>query len=147
MKRPHRTKSSLDCYMMLIQILIYLQLLVSVQLILFIFVVCASIASPCGTDRCGYGEKSAFAEVTREKNIKATCGMLNKPVPRHLMVLVVGNNDNEVKCDKNKYVKKKAYVNNESLDATSQAVKKKKSYAEAVNSQNEKIKQDRDKAY
>ena len=39
----------------------------------------------------------------------------------------VGNNENEVKCDKNKYVKKKAYVNNESLDATSQAVKKKKS--------------------
>ena len=36
---------------------------------------------------------------------------------------------------------------NQSLDATSQAVKKKKSYAEAVNSQNEKIKRDRDTAY
>ena len=59
----------------------------------------------------------------------------------------VGNNENEVKCDKNKYAKKKAYVDNESLDATSQAVKKKKSYAEAVNSQNEKIKRDRDTAY
>ena len=37
-------------------------------------------------------------------------------------------------------MEKKAYVNNESLDTTSQAVKNKKSYAEAVNSQNEKIK-------
>ena len=60
----------------------------------------------------------------------------------------VGNNENEVKYDKNKYVEKKAYVNNESLDTTSQAVKNKnKSYAEAVNSQNKKIKQDRDTAY
>ena len=38
-------------------------------------------------------------------------------------------------------------IDNESLDATSQAIKKEKSYAEAVNSQNEKIKRDRDMAY
>ena len=37
----------------------------------------------------GMEKKSAFAEVTREKNIKATCGMLNKPVPLRLMVLVM----------------------------------------------------------
>ena len=45
-------------------------------------------------------------------------------------------------------VEKKACINNELLDTTSQAVKNKnKSYAEAVNSQNEKIKRDRDTAY
>ena len=60
---------------------------------------------------------------------------------------IVGNNENEVKCDKHIYVEKKAYINNELLDTTSQAVKNKKSCAEAVNSQNEKIKQDRDTAY
>ena len=44
-------------------------------------------------------------------------------------------------------MKKKAYVKNESLDVTSQAVEKKKKYAEALNSHNEKIKRDRDTAY
>ena len=39
-------------------------------------------------------------------------------------------------------------MDNELLDETSQAVNKKKSYTEAVNSQNKKVKQDsRDKAY
>ena len=53
----------------------------------------------------------------------------------------------EIKCDKNEDTKKEAYVDNKST--ASQAVKKKKSYAEAINSQNEneEVKEKRNKVY
>ena len=69
------------------------------------------------------------------------------------VLLSVGNSKKKAKCDtnvnvnKNASVNKKASVKDELLDAPYKAKHKVKSYAEAVNSQNETVIRNRNKAY